>query len=335
MTEDFLAVVRAQPEILARSIATVRAALADPRVPAMLGTGRLLALGMGASAHAAAGFAAVLRAAGRPAFAASASDVAGPPGLADAYLAISHSGRSRETVEGVRALGGPNRVGLTSSLESPLAEAVDTVLPLGCDTDTRVSTASYTATLAALGLVAEALGAPGPGPWDALPELAAVILGDDVESTVDVLSGVSTVDVIGAGPALASAGAAALLLREAVHLPATAYSTREYLHGALEVAGPGRGALVFHNPRLASDLFRYGASVVHVTDFVGERSGGSGRYGVLNVIQPPGLAGCVLDILPVQLMAYRLAERRGIPIELRHMPADTKLSGCGQSRRTN
>ena len=326
MSEDFLAVVRAQPEILARSISTVRAALAGSPVPAMLGAGRLLVLGMGASAHAATGFAATLRAAGRPALAASASDVSGPPGLADAYLAISHSGRSRETVEAVRALGGSNRVGLTSHPESPLAEAVDAVLPLGCDTDTRVSTASYTATVAALGLVAEALGAAGPGPWDQLPDLAAAILDSDVDSTVDVLSGVSTVDVIGAGPHAGSAGAAALLLREAVHLPATAYSTREYLHGPLEVAGAGRGALVFHDGRLASKLWEHGTSVVHVTEFIGEGGWrGSGRYAEQTAGWPPGLAGCVLDILPVQLLAYRLAERKGIPIELRHMPPDTKL----------
>jgi len=326
VTEDFLAVVRAQPEILARSIATVRAALADWPVPAMLGTGRLLAFGMGASAHAAAGFAAVLRAAGRPALAASASEVAGPPGLADAYLAISHSGRSRETVEAARALGGPNRAGLTSHPDQPLAGAVDAVLPLGCDTDTRVSTASYTATLAALGLLADAMGTgEARFDWDRLPELAATILDIDVGSTVDVLSGVSTVDIVGAGPAVASAGAAALLLREAVHLPAMAYPTREYLHGPLEAAGPGRGALVFHDARLASTLWLNGASVVLVTDVIGEWSGASGRYAQQTVMRPPGLAGCVLDILPVQLLAYRLAERRGIPIALRHMPADTKL----------
>ncbi|NES27995.1 hypothetical protein [Micromonospora terminaliae] len=38
-----------------------------------------------------------------------------------------------------------------------------------------------------------------------------------------------------------------------------------------------------------------------------------------------GLGGCVLDILPVQLAAYALAQHAGRPIELRHMPADTRL----------
>jgi len=301
----FLDAVRAQPAVLARSAATVRAALA-PAVD-RLRSGRLLVFGMGASTHAATAFAAVLRAAGRPALAASASEV-GTPGLADAYLAVSHSGRSRETVEAAAALSGPRRIGLTSHPDRPLGGAVDLVLPLGCDTDSRVSTASWTATVQALGLLAEALGAGPPGgtDWAALPALAAEKLARPVDSSV--LSGVSTVDVIGAGPQAGCAAAAALLLREAVHLPAAAYPTREYLHGPVEAAGPGRGALVFHDPDLADRLAGYGTSVVHLPD-----------TGVA------GLGGCVLDMLPVQLLAYRLADRAGIPIGLRHMPSDTKL----------
>jgi glucosamine--fructose-6-phosphate aminotransferase (isomerizing) len=136
---------------------------------------------------------------------------------------------------------------------------------------------------------------------------------------------VQSVDVIGAGVHAASAGAAGLLLREAARLPTATYPTREYLHGALEPAGPGRGALIFgaeREHRLAEDLAEYGSSVVLVTPGAGPAHP---RLCVITVPALPGLAGCLTDIVPVQLIAAGLADRAGVPISLRYMPDDTKL----------
>lgn len=322
--------VRSQPENLRRSAAVVREALADGPVVPMRRPGRILVLGMGASAAAATGFASVLRAAGRPALAADPADLldAAPAGLADTYLAVSQSGRSAETVAVMSTVDAGRRVALTNDPGSPLAAVADAVLPLGCGADTRVSTLSYTATLQALGLLAEALDSREPRDWTAVPDAAAAVLsGVGADAIADRLSGVSTVDVVGGGVRVASALAAALLLREAAHLPTAGFPTREYLHGHLETAGPGRGALLFGAGRelaLAADLAGYGASVVLVTDATGELP----AHPNLHAVRLPalaGLAGCVLDILPVQLAAAALAERAGRPVELRHMPPDTKL----------
>jgi glucosamine--fructose-6-phosphate aminotransferase (isomerizing) len=322
--------VLAQPENLARSAAVVRSALAAGAFHPALGTGRVAALGMGASAAAAAGFAAVLRGAGRAASTVHPTEAC--DGLADGYLAISQSGRSRETVEALAALAPGRRVALTQGPDRPLGTVADLVLPLGSGEDSRVSTLSYTATVQALGLLAATLTGSPQGGWAALPELASAALALDVESIVDGLDGVSCVDVVGSGARVASALAAALLLREAARVPAAGYTAREYLHGHLEVAGPGHGALVFGTGRameLAADLAGYGSSVVLVT-----AAGAVPARANLRVLRLPTradlpeLGGCALDLLPVQLVAYRLAERRGLlPIELRHMPADTKLSG--------
>jgi glucosamine--fructose-6-phosphate aminotransferase (isomerizing) len=132
---------------------------------------------------------------------------------------------------------------------------------------------------------------------------------------------------VASGVRQATAGAAGLLLREAANLPTASFATREYLHGPLETAGPDRAVLLFgagREPSLAAELAGYGARVVLVTDAAGDLA----RHPNLCTIRLPaaaGLAGCVLDILPVQLAAYALAERAGRAIELRHMPADTKL----------
>jgi len=324
--------VLAQPDNLWRSASAVQAELAGATgvaARAALGTGRIAALGIGASAAAATGFAAALRAAGRAAVAVNPAELsdAVPAGLAEGYVAISQSGRSRETVEVLAAIEPGRRIGVTNDPGAPLATVVDTVLPLACDEDTRVSTLSYTATVQALGLLVDAL-AGRPSPWPpVLAQFATTVLGVDVAPVAGALASVSSVDVVGAGMRMASAGAAALLLREAAHLPATALATREYLHGHLEAAGPGRGALIFGAGRelaLAADLASYGCVVVLVTD----AAGGLPAHPNLHVVRLPGLpglAGCVLDMLPVQLAAYWLAQIAGREIELRHMPADTKL----------
>ncbi|HET6211471.1 MAG TPA: hypothetical protein VFE14_01225 [Micromonosporaceae bacterium] len=325
---DFLAAVRAQPEMLERSARSMLAALASMGgAPAGLRTGRLLAFGMGSSGHAAAGFAGWLRTLGRPASALTASLVDGPD-LADGYLAISQSGRSRETVEALSVLSGPNRVAMTSYPGAPLGTATDAVLPLDCTVDSRVSTASYTAILQALGLLADALAGRPCTDWAALPRLVAQALDADAGPVADALACVRAVDVIATGHRVASAGAAALLVREALRLPAAAYPTDDYRHGALEVAGPGHGVLVFGAGRhmaLAAELAGYGATVILVTDEPGKLPRATNLV-PLRLPALPGLAGCVLDIVPVQLAVAELAARRGTPIGLLHMPADTKLS---------
>jgi glucosamine--fructose-6-phosphate aminotransferase (isomerizing) len=342
---DFLTGVRSQPYVLARSAATVREALAGPAGDAAvraLGGGRVAAVGMGASTHAVTAFAAWLRAAGRPALAFSAAELSRasgdmfggtpadvPAGLADAFLAVSQSGRSRETVEAMRAVSpGVPRVAVTDRPDQPLGAAADVVLPLGSGEDTRVSTLSYTATVQALGLLADALTGSPSADWAALPGLARSVLAADTAAVfVDAFADVSVIDVVGSGIAAGSVGAAALLLREAVHLPTAGYPTREYLHGPLEAAGAGRGALVFGTGReaeLAADLASWGASVVLVTT-----SPAPPEHRRLRVVTLPaagGLAAAVLDILPVQLASAALAARKGLTIALHHMPDDTKLS---------
>jgi len=337
-TPSYLDGVRGQPENLARSAATVRAALRGPVGEAVLdalGSGSLAVFGMGASTAAATAFAAALRGAGRASVAISAADLGDgmPSGLADGYLAVSQSGRSRETVEAMARVHGAARVALTNDPTSPLGAVADAVIPLGCGEDSRVSTLSYTATLQALGLLADSLAGRPSADWPALPDAVAAVLADDPEPIAAAFADVSCVDVVGAGLAAASAAAAGLLLREAAHLPTATYSTGEYLHGPLESAGPGRGALLFgagRELRLAADLASYGAQVVLLTASANELPGPPN----LRVVRRPalsGLAGCVVEILPIQLAASRLAERQGLPIELRHMPDDTKLDAGGRA----
>lgn len=322
MTVEFLDGVRSQPANLAASREVVRAALSALDV-SVLRHGTSVLLGIGASGHAATGFATRLRTRGAHAYALSSGDT--PPTSADCYIALSYSGRSRETVELLASLDA-TRIAVTGHPNAPIAAVTDHLIPLGGATDTAVSTLSYTATVQALGLLAEhAWDEPSPF-WTDLPDHAATLLADTTlgDRIAAAFADVTCIDVIGAGARAGSAGAAALLLREAAHLPAAAYPLREYLHGPLEVAAPGRGALIFGDgraSRLAEEMAGWGAPTVLVTSSPDRTDAPV----VVRLPDLPGPALDVLDILPVQLAAAELAARRGLPIALRHMPADTKL----------
>jgi glucosamine--fructose-6-phosphate aminotransferase (isomerizing) len=318
--------VLAQPENLRGAAAAMRDALAGVDL-APLRSGTLVLSGIGASWHALIPAVRALRAVGRRAVAIPAAELADAPAarLGDAFVLVSQSGASTETVAALERLDGAPVVAVTADPSSPLARGAPTRLPLGSLPDTSVSTLSYTATLQALGMLCDAVLDRHGSEWDALPDLAARTLeasGPTAEATAERMAGVRAVDAVGGEAGVASAGATALLVREALRLPATGAETHEYLHGPMEPVEPDFGCFVFgtgRERRLAETLAGYGAPVALI---------GSAARGVHAFPLPPTaeLAAPVLQILPVQLVVMRLAATRGLAIDgLRRQQDDTKL----------
>lgn len=330
----FLEDVLAQPDNLAESRAIVLEALAGHRLLDEEG-GPILFVGMGASGCATA-VAAALCEQGRAALAYDAAELtAGVAALAGTTVAVSATGRSPETV--AVASSARRCVGVCNDTASPLAAAADVLVPLGSRAESGLSTLTYTATVQALGLLASRRG-DGVRDWARLPGEAASLLGTADAAMRDVAerwagSGVSAVDVVGHGVGRWSAEAAALLLREATWLPAAAYDTFAYLHGPVEAAERGLGCVVFGAERelaLARDLASYGADVLLLT--TGDVAPAEG-LAVVRLPALPAPACAVPHILPVQLLAYRLATARGVPVEtFRRRQPDTKV-GDGLSGR--
>src|SRR5205807_537462 len=189
--------------------------------------------------------------------------------LGDAFVLVSQSGASVETVAALERIDGAPVVAISARGDSPLARAASLWLPLGPLPDTPVATLSYTATLQALGMLCDALlgDLVTDSVWDRLPELAAELLercGPVVERLAEQFAQVRALDAVGGGPALASAGETMLLAREALRLPATGMETREYLHGPLEAVEPDFGCVLFGAERereLAAPLVSFGAGV--------------------------------------------------------------------------
>jgi glucosamine--fructose-6-phosphate aminotransferase (isomerizing) len=246
--------------------------------------------------------------------------------LADAFVLVSQSGASTETVAALERIQGVPMVAISARGDSPLAEASTAWLPLGPEPDTPVATLSYTATLQTLGMLCDALlGVTGPV-WSRLPSLAEQVLEASAVPAGELaadFAAVTTLECVGGGPGLASAREAALLGREALRLAATGMETREYLHGPLEAVAPGFGAVIFGRERersLALEMASFGAQVA----LVGDRNGGVPGFSLPEV---PPIAAPILQILPVQLLVSELAGRRGLTIgELRRHQDDTKVA---------
>lgn len=330
MSRTFREAIHAQPENLKAAAEAFRDAVAEVDVAALC-EGTLVLSGIGASAHALIPAVLALRAAGKRAFAVSAGELreAGAAKLGDAFVLVSQSGASAETVGALECIGDAPVVAISARGDSPLARAAGVWLPLGPEPDTPVATLSYTATLQALGMLSDVLLAERGRIWERLPELAARLLeccDETVEALAPGFAQITALDAIGGGPAQASAGETSLLGREALRLPATGMETREYLHGPLEAVEPGFGCVLFGGERerdLAAQLASFGAMVALVG---GEPGVGAPGVGTIELPQVPDLAAPILQILPVQLLVERVAALRGLEIgKLRRQQRDTKV----------
>jgi glucosamine--fructose-6-phosphate aminotransferase (isomerizing) len=329
MSVGYLEDIFAQPENLARSRETFTEALQSADLSAF-DANPLVLTGMGSSYFTAMSAACALRAAGRTAFALSATELLEPGGELPgaSYVGISQSGKSAETVEGLSRVSAP-RLALTNTGSGPLAELADVALPIGSREDTAIAILTYTAMLAAIGALTGSLGAPLDFDRDRLPGLVAGVLEDSApaaDEAAERFDGMEVLDFVGRGSSLASAAEGALLTREAVRTPAAYMDTLQYLHGPLEVAEIGRGCILFGSGReiqLAEDLASYGTSVFLIT----EASVTPAEN--LRVVRIPGVPDVltpILEILPVQLLTHRMASSRGLAADgFRHEQGDTKL----------
>jgi fructoselysine-6-P-deglycase FrlB-like protein len=322
--------IAAQPDVLARSAKALREALPDvPRPHA----GEVIALvGIGASEHAARSAAPVWRDQDLRAFAVSASELQhGGPAVADVYVGLSESGRSAETIASMSALSDVARVGVSNVADSPLADVVDHLLCLDSGPDSPVYTTGYTATLQALGMLGESWSGRSTD-WEVLPELAAEVLeaAEPVVADVsDAFEAARIIDVVGSGASSSSSGEGALMLRESARVLTAGHETYNYLHGPMEPLDPQTACLVIGDGReirLAQDVSALGCPTLLLTSRADVAS--AGGLTVLRLPQAPSpLALAVLQILPIQLLGWSIARRRGLAVDgFRYHQDDTKLA---------
>jgi fructoselysine-6-P-deglycase FrlB-like protein len=320
---------RSQPDVLERSFAAVQPALDGVGA---IGTEELVAvIGIGASEHIARSAAAAWRTAGIRAVALSAADLLEEVApVADVYVALSESGRSAETVAAMSRIKG-RRVGITNNLGSPLTEVVDDLVFLDSGPDSPVYTTGYTATLQAVGMLGEHWSGDVSN-WSLVPDQARTVLERSaavMDALAEPFGDARIIDVVGSGTSSATAGEGALVLREAARAHTAAHETYNYLHGSMEpldsqtaciVAGEGREL------RLASDVSSLGCRTLLVTSREDVNTREHLTVLPLGRTSSP-LGRAILEIIPVQALAWRLAADRGLSVDgFRYGQDDTKLA---------
>lgn len=312
-----------QPESLASAVR----ALSEQLTGSWPAPRRPLFVAMGASHAALAACVHQLRAYGIWASRAGYGEIPAPVPAADVDLVagVSQSGRSAETIDAVREVDAARRLAVVNIAESPLAQLAGNVLSCGGVPDSKVSTAGFTVTLAALGMLADtwALGAPGEV-WQSLADRldeTGKRAGEAVDVLVEGVAESVAADVVGAGASLTAAEEGALMLREACRLPATAYETRQYLHGPMESAGRTAHIVVGdeREAALALQLAEAGHRVLYV---------GPCATPVPHVEIPrlAPVARAIVENAVLQRLVVEVAAARGVPVgEFVFSMDDTKV----------
>jgi glucosamine--fructose-6-phosphate aminotransferase (isomerizing) len=225
------------------------------------------------------------------------------------FIAVSQSGESPDLVESLQVARhrGALTLAVTNNAESPLARAADHHVDVRAGAERAVAaTKTYTAQLLALHL------ARGTGDAAPVPEAAARTL--EHAATAYALAqrfrDTDRLVTTGRGFSYPTAREAALKLMETSYLAAQAFSGADLLHGPLAMLGPDVPVIAMTTPgrgsaAMAPVLDRLAAAAVEVLR-VGPADGlPVATDGVAESLLP------ILEILPLQQLAWRLALDRG------------------------
>jgi glucosamine--fructose-6-phosphate aminotransferase (isomerizing) len=247
--------------------------------------------------------------------------------------------RSGESVEAVRLLPllkaqGTTVIGMTNVPDSTLAREADHLLLMNSRSDQMVSIQTYTATVLTLLLLSAAvtggLGAEFNRRLEtAIAALDSVLPGwiEDSQSWPDFLESAPVIYLLGRGDSQAAMMQGALMFNEVAKTPSVAMEVGLFRHGPVEVVKDGFRAIVFTpadlvrdiNLAAVGDLLNLGAQIRHIGPDPGAFDPS------LCWRMPTDDFAPLMEIIPVQLVACRLAQRRGItPGHLRITPLVTR-----------
>ncbi|MEN5072364.1 hypothetical protein ABE437_00965 [Isoptericola cucumis] len=322
--------IAAQPQGLADALTAARGWNERHDLAAALGGRSLLLVGIGASYSALASPLYELRRRGVRAARSTGGDL--PPAgvlLAENYIGVSQSGRSRETLQTLQQVEAGRRFSLVNAVESPLAEVSDVSLSLGGIADSRMSSVAFSATVLGLGVLADQItdGAPHPG-WADLPGQVESLLADPLPALAEFAEqtqGREVFDVVGAAASLTAAEQGALLFREGPFIPSLGTDTRSYLHGPMDCTGRATAHVLVGREReaqLADQLAEKGVPILLVTD----RPVTTSTATVVRIPEAPVVQRSILETVVLQRVVTEVSRLRGLDVEQRaFVRQDTKV----------
>ncbi len=236
-------------------------------------------------------------------------------------VALSQSGRTPEIVDVAAQLrrAGGAVIAITNDESSPLAEAAAVTLSIGTSPELAVpATKTVTGELALVTALAEAVGGGiagytgGDAAWDALASTVGEVLSDraGLHDAVAVLAPRFSAVHLGRGLSYAAALEGALKAKETARRVHEGYSSADFMHGPLTVAGPEIAVVAYcaAGPvrkdvvETAAAAVRLGSPVIGIGDpTIADRIDG-----VVSLNVPPTL-GEALTVIPLVVRGQQLA----------------------------
>jgi glucosamine--fructose-6-phosphate aminotransferase (isomerizing) len=239
---------------------------------------------------------------------------------------VSRSGESIETLKVLPLLKaqGTRLISVTDVAASTLAREADVTVLIHGGRDHLVAVQSYTATLIALNLLSATLlneFEAANREWVS----AVTTLNKYVPQCVERSAGwrsffeeAAVIYLLGRGGAIASSYEGALLFNEVAKFPSVPMQAAQFRHGPVEIVAEGYRAIVFAphdharelNIALAHDLIRLGGQVRLIGPGIDRADAVEEQHWWTTPEVARSLAP-LIDIIPVQCAALRLAEWRG------------------------
>ncbi len=239
-------------------------------------------------------------------------------------VVVSQSGESVEIRRLLSVLPIDTQVvGVTNNRESELARRAQWILELNAGDERTVPSKTHTATQLSLLLFAAYLAGENRGliMADAIRAIDAVERfitnwEEPIDRAVERLSGASNLTVIARGYGIAAAMAGAATIEETARLQARAVGGGLFRHTSLETVRPDFHACMLISPDgtrnlmldMASELAGYGGNIVLIGNDLPLHSG----YAMVEVPRTTAQFTPLVQIVPLQLLAYKLAQQRGL-----------------------
>src|SRR5882762_107975 len=324
----FLSDILRQPSELQRTIdylfGAARSAL-DATVAEVRAARHVYLTGIGSSWHAGLNVSALFQLAARPVYLVDAAELvqfaAIPPD--SVLIVISRSGRSVEIVQ-LLAKARESRatvIGITNAPDGTLAREAQIAIAVPIALDHAISVNTYTTLALAAGIlaasvtgafhapIAESLSRCFSAAGHAIPGWQAQI------ENSPWLAPQSVTYFLARGSSLGSAYEARLMWEEGVKSPATAMGAASFRHGPQEIVGKDvrfglwidAAKMRDQDLALARDLRKLGGNVM----LIGQRLPNDAADLVFNLPEIPAPWQFLIDIIPAQLVAERLARLSG------------------------
>ena len=253
-----------------------------------------------------------------------------------AVVLVSRSGESIEVIKLIPELEarGVVIIGVVNVPQSKLGDAADATLVLGSPADEMVAIQTYTATLVVLRLLRDFIAGVESRAFEDLEKLEAIVSEyapecmSASEQWREFLPDNGPLYLLGRGTSLASVHEGVLLMHETAKRSAVGMSVAQFRHGPVEVVDETFRAVVFGTQPHTTELDR---ALVHDLNamhgqarWIGPAPSGFGSVLIPWPASAPERFRAVLEIIPLQVLAYRWAEWRGLrPGEFRWAPLVT------------